>query len=278
MAREVSLARKTWDVLRPLETDSETINVERHLPSQFQLQPPKTDADLYDRHSPRPRTERLILPSRAHTTQPRAGSQDLLSPISPQSALPFRSERVLSDTSTYIGQSDRDQQGDSTLGHTQSTPVTFADPKRHSQESLNRRKSEATHEKPKSRWRLFGSMKKTSTPQPAVTSGDSSSLSSGALENQKLEEIPLSSLLHGSKNRGRAAKIIHTYLSQNSTLALFWSQLQIQIWDVGSTPPTILRGISTDSTCILATVAKTHAAYIIGTRDQKLTVGTLTPY
>lgn len=243
--------------------------MERHLPTQFQLQPPKADADIYDRHSPRPQAERLVLSSRSQTAQARTSSQDLLSPVSPHSALPFRTERVLSDTSTYIGHSEN-QQGESTLGQTLSTPVTFVDPKRHSQESLNRRKSEATPEKPKSRWRIFGSTKKPS--QPAATSGDSSSLSSGALESQKLEEIPLSSLVQGSKSRGRAAKTIQTYLSQNSTLALFWSQFQLQIWDIGSSPPTVLRGISTDSTCILATVARTHAAYIIGTRDQRLTV------
>jgi hypothetical protein len=32
------------------------------------------------------------------------------------------------------------------------------------------------------------------------------------------------------------------------------------------------KAISTESTCILAAVAKSHVAYIIGTRDQKLTV------
>lgn len=252
--------------------------MERHLPTQFHLQPPKTDTDLYDRHSPRPQAERLILPSRTQTAPTRTDSQDLLSPVSPHATIPFRNERVMSDTSTYI-QSERENQVESTLGHTMSTPLTLSDTKRHSQESLPRRKSETTQEKPKSRWRLpFGSIKKSSTPQPTVTSGDSSSLSSGGAENQKLEEIPLGSLIQGSKSRSRAAKVIHTCLSQNSTLALFWSQLQIQIWDVGPSPPTIMRGIPTDSTCILATVAKVHAAYIIGTRDQKLTVSFLALY
>jgi hypothetical protein len=42
--REVSIARQTWDTLKPLEPNPDTINVERHLRTQFQLTPPKFES------------------------------------------------------------------------------------------------------------------------------------------------------------------------------------------------------------------------------------------
>ena len=47
MAREISLARHTWDLLKPLEPSADTINVERHLPTQFQLAPPKETGMIF---------------------------------------------------------------------------------------------------------------------------------------------------------------------------------------------------------------------------------------
>src|SRR5215469_15768414 len=49
MAREITLARRTWDLLKPLEVNADTINVERHLPSQFQLSPPKLEGVMFSR-------------------------------------------------------------------------------------------------------------------------------------------------------------------------------------------------------------------------------------
>jgi hypothetical protein len=93
------------------------------------------------------------------------------------------------------------------------------------------------------------------------------------MEDQKLDEISLGALSSVQKiaGRGKNAKNINVYLSRHSTFALFWTQLLIQIWDVETSPPAMARAISTTSTCILAAVAKVHLAYIIGTRDQKLT-------
>ena len=125
-------------------------------------------------------------------------------------------------------------------------------------------------EKGKSSWRSkFGSRKDS-----FKASGDSSSLSSTTLENQRLEEISLKSLASAPKvsSRGKSAKNINVYLSQNSTYALFWTQSSIQIWDAGTSPPTLVRAIATESTCLLAAVTKVHLAFVIGTRDQKLTV------
>jgi hypothetical protein len=94
------------------------------------------------------------------------------------------------------------------------------------------------------------------------------------LEAQRLEEISLSALLSTQKahSRGKPSKNINVSLSHNSTLGLFWTQLLIHVWDMGTSPPTMMRAILPESTCILAAVAKAHLAYIIGTRDQKLTV------
>lgn len=131
-------------------------------------------------------------------------------------------------------------------------------------------------EKGKSKWRL----KFAATRKPSVgTSADSSSLSSTAIEAQKLEEIPLGAL-HGlskTSSRAKGPKSIHVELSKTSTLALFWAQQTIHVWDVGPSPPVMTRSILTESTCILAAVAKLHLAYVIGTRDQRLTVPCLGP-
>lgn len=43
MVREVSLARYTWEHLKPLSPNVEAINAERHLPSQFLLAPSRFD-------------------------------------------------------------------------------------------------------------------------------------------------------------------------------------------------------------------------------------------
>jgi hypothetical protein len=128
----------------------------------------------------------------------------------------------------------------------------------------------APTEKGKSRWRskLTGARKAS-----FGASADTSSLSSTALEAQRLEEVPLKGLSSASKItvRGKGAKNVNVVLSQNSTNALFWAQPSIHVWDVGTSPPTMIRAISTESTCVLAAVAKVYLAYIIGTRDQKLT-------
>jgi hypothetical protein len=97
------------------------------------------------------------------------------------------------------------------------------------------------------------------------------------VESQRIEEISLKSLTNANKNsgRGKSSKSINVYLSQNSTYGLFWTQPSINIWDVGTSPPSFMRAISTESTCVLAAVTRLHLAYIIGTRDQKLTVKNL---
>jgi hypothetical protein len=46
IAREVSVARHAWDHLKPLESNADTINVERHLPTKFQLSSPRLETGM----------------------------------------------------------------------------------------------------------------------------------------------------------------------------------------------------------------------------------------
>ncbi|KAG9242259.1 hypothetical protein BJ878DRAFT_544435 [Calycina marina] len=106
-------------------------------------------------------------------------------------------------------------------------------------------------------------------------SGDNSSLSSTSLESQRLDEISLKSLMTVPKSSSRGSKCgknVNVNLSQNSQNAIFWTQLSIHILDIGLSPPTVVRAVSTESACVLAALTKEHLAYIVGTRDQKLTL------
>lgn len=289
MAREVPLARRAWEVLGQLEVDADTINVERHLPSQFQMGPPKFEAEIFNHGfansygtSEQRSTEgpnHTFLPARYTPSPVSPGRNHSISQVlaSPNTAIEFfqatdalRPEQSRRGSTTYVGSVEQDHALENIISP-QPSPATPAGRKPSSQESIPRRKSEAPTEKGKSKWRFgFASSKKP----PIGASGDSSSLSSSALENQRLEEISLSSLIGGQKSsqRSKHHKAINACLSQSSSLALFWTQLCIQVWDIEPCPPSMTRVISTESTCILATVAKSLLAYVIGTRDQKLTV------
>lgn len=307
MAREIPLARHAWKLLKPLEANADTINVERHLSANFQLAPPKFDTAIPFRPSygnimnvagalspVSPDTEvftsthfRPVFTSGSNSPDPpRAVPQPLL-PGSPgfkqpldtahtdfsrsdnpsilddvvEAPLPLFSTTSLSTTTTT--------EPPSLSRRETSTSVVSFDPV-----PLSRKKtlsSAVTAEKSKSGWltKLKGSRRETFAP-----SIDSSSLSSTTLESQRLEEVPLKSLFNSQKmsSRGRAAKNVNVYLSQNSTYALFWTQPVIHLWDIGTSPPTLKREFSTDGNCVLAAVTKMYLAYIVGTRDQKLTV------
>ena len=103
MAREVSLARHAWDLLKPLESNADTINVERHLPTQFLLSPPKLDTgmsfhsgygNILSGESPRmhdpeppysPPAGRSAFPGSMSSDRPAFGPQSLVSPLTPRS-------------------------------------------------------------------------------------------------------------------------------------------------------------------------------------------------
>ncbi|KAK0610420.1 hypothetical protein B0T17DRAFT_112318 [Bombardia bombarda] len=319
MIREVPIVRRIWELLRPLEPDADTINVERHLPSQFQLGPPRIEtsglfnsgySNTFGPGSQRSHDTDLHPPSYQDRVTlvdaTSADRTDLVSPMSPRSFFPRPAPGVVG---TEFSHSDTSvQYGKRPLDHTQEIsylprdPAIMTEPMPFSPDSLtfyrptnsgpelNPMLSSSAEtsalgtsrtvplltspERSKSKWKLkFHTGSKKASVGVSI---DSSSLSSTTLEAQKLEEISLEGLSSVSKPsaRGKGPKNtnVKCCLSQNSTFALFWAQLSIHVWDVGTSPPTMRRAISTESTCILATVAKLHLAYIVGTRDQKLTL------
>jgi hypothetical protein len=333
MMREVSLARQTWDTLKPLEPNPDTINVERHLRTQFQLVPPKFDTSIAQNHSfgsshisgdqqpcehglysSHPTTSTFLTPFPQE--QPRSISQTLISPISPLSPQgtnihqrfdAYRMDAFLAENSTANssdGTTQSHSDGQKTF-ETQTVPTSIGDtpispivspltpttsfsqkaPSIVTFDNLSLLKSRtlpsiSTPEKPKSGWRskLTRSRKET-----GGASAESHSHSPTSLEAQHLEEISLTSLISVPKSlaRSKTARTIrdvNVHLSQNSTHALFWSQTFIHILDVGTSPPTVIHALATDSTCILAAVTKVHLAYIIKSQDQRLTVSQISAF
>lgn len=293
MAREIQLARRAWDLLGELEVDASTINVERHLPTVFQTRPEPPEVDNIYGHAGdvfAKDDRKLQLPSNAsnyslyrghpslvsHTTQDRNTPlpPGLPSPSSSRffdAQTPYRQDISRHGSTSYVPSTAQATSRDMPSIQLEST--TSDDPKSSSQDSRPRKMNEPVSEKTKSRWKLsLGTLKKP-LPPPAA-SGDSSSLSSTSADNQKLEEIPLYSLMSGQKSSGRnkSGRNIQVRLSQTSPLAIFWTQLSLQVYNIGASPPKLIRAIDTESTCILAVVGKTHLAYVVGTRDQRLTV------
>lgn len=308
IAREVPIARQTWELLGSLQPDADTVNVERHLPTQFQLGPPKAEASgsFSQGYNNGPSTGRqksadnqaygssypgqLTLGSPTSIDLSSLAYPGLVSPQTPgpyQPSIPLRNQPSQQDISNDQRKKTLDDIDPLLV---QVDPSFLTEPPPFSHDSPGFRRIQGADEgasistprtvplvappdKGKSKWRLkFTTTKKA----PVGVSNDSSSLSSTALEAQRLEEISLSALLTTPKghSRGKPSKNINVNLSQNSTLALFWTQSLIHVWDVSTSPPTMMRTILPESTCILAAVARTHVAYIIGTRDQRLTVCT----
>ncbi|KLJ11601.1 hypothetical protein EMPG_13224 [Blastomyces silverae] len=302
MAREIQLARRTWNLLSHLESNADTISVERHLPTQFLLPPPRAEAGnsfpSYNNNlaSPvSPRSQELNSPHFARpmfAASERSSAAPLtpLSPFTPVIRHKFDTPRTefspmdsltainetedntlrpgsISESRASRGSHDYSAQGASLPGIEKTmTTATFESIPFVRSRTLQ---SPGSPDKGKSGWR-----KLTGTRKESISvSGDTSSLSSTLLESQRLDEIPLKSLANAMKStKGRFTKNINVYLSQNSTFALFWTQTTIHVWDVGTSPPTMKRAFSTDSTCLLAAVTKMYLAYVIGTRDNKLTL------
>ena len=319
VAREISLARNAWNILKPLGSESDTLDVERHLATTFQLSPPSIDAT-------NARSEHSHVRHAAHATHaddsafqtndPSPPYQNRAADLNTTSSDRFPSTSAVvpvvipSPNSHNFGRRLDTLQPNSPLGVQHDHPISpsIAAPTTpdipfspddvgvrheamHHPEILDRldvigvddpvpwvSSNLLSHSPPlvkqKSRWRSKWTVtRKNST----AATGDTSSLSSATLEAQKLEEISLESLLRVSKSslRGRIAKKVNVHLSHNATYALFWTQAAIHVWDIGISPPATKRTFSTESSCVLAAVTKIHLAYIIGTRDQKLTVSRL---
>ncbi|KUJ09208.1 uncharacterized protein LY89DRAFT_740943 [Mollisia scopiformis] len=317
MMREVAVAKNVWELLKPLEPNVDTINVERHLSAQFQLGPPKVETGMpfhagygnilsTGRHrsqdtdiSPsRVMFQGSISPDRSRTI-PQALLMSPRSPgfshmDTPRSDVPPSEEMTSSDkgyfdnTGTFgsTGTSDSlvkptTSSGETSLPSGDSAFVRGSGQSRLQSmstvsfvpEPLSRSQTAPTvaaPEKGKSRWRSKLTGSRRETPSRA----DSSSVSSGTLESPKTEEIQLKSLMSSAKSssKGKGSKNVNAGLSQNSTYALFWTQTCINVWDISTSSPILGRAVMTESNCVLAAVTKMHLAYIIGTRDQKLTL------
>ncbi|GIK07553.1 hypothetical protein Aspvir_003219 [Aspergillus viridinutans] len=266
MVREVSLARYTWEHLKPLSPNVEAINAERHLPTQFLLAPLRSDQPRRDSgtasgpSSPPPFGFSGFPQGRANAPRaepwvdspPPLGNRRMSETLRPAAGdPPFSADSVggfepLSKTTTVT--------------HTSSS----------SSGGIRALSPPATSDKSRSKWKSRFSTAKKETRDHA----DSSSLSSATLESQKLEEIDLKSLCRRGKHSagGKLAQQVKVSLSQDSTYSLFWSQSSIQIWEVSTCPPTFKDTISTDGFCILAAVTGTHVAYMTGDRDRKQTL------
>ncbi|KJZ68394.1 hypothetical protein HIM_12214 [Hirsutella minnesotensis 3608] len=313
MARGVPLARRIWELLRPLETDADAVNVKLHTSTQFELEPLQLEAygPFHDfRYTGSPNADdRLSSDTKLHHYGPvpsdpafsfegqtRSDSPTLptphLSNLVGSRLLPNINhlEPLRTESSThcwaraFLGPSPGTNQSNpesndliedskgvtrpSQAGTEHSSPLSSltADVPILTPKSVASRSDKG---KP-SKWkRPFYSTKKA----PSGASGDTSSVSSTMMEDQTLEEIPLGALYGSGRKalgKGNAARCIHVHLSPNSTFALFWTQLTIQVWDVGTSPATMMRSIPTASNCILAAVTKRYLAYIVGTRNQKL--------
>lgn len=316
MIREILLARNTWEILKPLEPNIDTINVERHLSAQFELLAPRSETGMPFQDylsilgsskatdatsSSPPEYKAAQWSSSPDRSRSLSINQALVSPNSPGFRRGLdtpRTEFAPSEdftSSDGVGYIDTPRTADTkpsieglvvpsspdnTLarGGSQTRLQSVSTVSFGEAETLSRSRTVplvTPPEKGKSKWGSFSKLttSRREAPKPEP-SGNSSSLSSTTLESQKLEEIQLKSLVNASKAtmRGKGAKNINVSLSQNSTYALFWTQASINIWDFGTSSPILGRAVLTESNCVLAAVTKVHLAYIIGTRDQKLTV------
>jgi hypothetical protein len=319
MMRELLLARHTWELLKPLESNADTINVERHLPTQFMLGPPKAEmftspsyGNILANSSSRVQEQDAISPQQARSIIPGSSSEDRSRSISntlltPDPSSPVFRQRLdtprtefsfdnltSSDGATHFD-IHKVLESQNITNSTTDTPyspdsVGIRQVHQQQQSRIDRSTSSVAFEsapivrnrtvpllspapdKGKAGWRSkLTRSRKESIKVPAA---DGSSLSSSSLESQRLEEISLKSLASSSKSSraGKSGKNINISLSQNSTLGIFWTQPSIHILDIATSPPTTIRAISTESTCVVAAVTKAFLAYIIGTRDQKLTL------
>ncbi|RLL97662.1 hypothetical protein CFD26_104815 [Aspergillus turcosus] len=256
MVREVSLARYTWEHLKPLSPNVEAINAERHLPTQFLLAPSRFDQARRDSgtasgpSSPPPFGFSGFPQGRSNA--PRAEPW-VDSPPPP-------GNRRMSETppprTVRVGSGDPPFSADAVGGFEPlSKSTTFTHTSSSSSGGIRALSPPASSDKSRSKWKSRFTTTKKETREHA----DASSLSSATLESQKLDEIDLKSLSRRGKHSGggRFAQNIKSL---------------IQIWDVSTCPPMMKDAISTDGFCIFAAVTGTHVAYMTGDRDRKQTL------
>lgn len=325
--REMTLARQVWDLLEPFESHADAVNLERHVPTYFQLPPPKMDGAIpfhpaynssasnmkmrtIDTEPPSPFHNKTSFTSAAAQDRSRSLPHTMPSQVSPtvgtfgqrldtSNTLLSSSSDMTSIDGSRSGEGSRMPELRKTSTATDETPFSpdsssgqgnispndqtpFGMASEGGTYFVNRPTMGHGHsdkKKPKggSKWTsVFTGTRKESIPGQSV---ETTSLSSSTLEAQRLDEINLESLIRvprKASSKSKTAKAINISLSQNSTNGLFWTQSLIQIWDMGASPPAMTRVFPTESSCYKAAVTKMYLAYIIGTRDPKLTVSAST--
>ncbi|EGD86267.1 hypothetical protein H112_07198 [Trichophyton rubrum D6] len=284
LAREIPLIRETWELLNDVEYNADPPSELRHFSPPYQLFPPKILSDpsssLRPPQSPNPNPSPTTI-GRSPTTA------TSISPVSPDTRHAFedihnKEHSLGSITEVVSPDADISRQhltntSDNSTHNGSETyrklPVKVADIHRTaSQHSVSPPRLGTSSKSLPGRKisRLF----KPKREHRSTPSGDASSHSSGSMENQRPEEICLKNLTSAAKSqgKGKVSKLMNVSLSQNSTNALFWMPSTIQVWDVGVTPAAVTRIIPTEGSCLLAAVTKRYLAYIVGSKDQKLTL------
>lgn len=256
MLREITLARHVWELLHPLETDDGTVDTERHLPTQFRLSPAKPEADTSHHH----RNKSLNSLKREQLQQHAHFAHTWDFSMTPGSSISTGERSVLSHGDfdhQSLSESSRRSSSVPSIGPLPSSPIKEA--------------SASDADRSKLPWRRRLTLPKRNSTQ---SSSDASSISTGEVESEKLEEISLQRLKDTFKTsgKGKTNKNIYVSLSQNSTDAVFWTQSSVEVWDVGTTPATFIQSFTADGSYIVAAVSKTHLAYIFLSRDRALIV------
>ncbi|KAF3479877.1 WD40 repeat protein [Arthroderma uncinatum] len=287
LAREIPLIRETWELLNDIDYNADPPSEERHFCPPYQLFPSKMPSDqsssLQAPQSPN------IIPS--PVTQGRSPiTINNVSPISPESRHifddPFGQDHTLGSITEIVSPDvdiSRPHFTHTSDQSSQNGSETYRKPPR-SEKMSNIHRTTSNHSvsppRPGTSGRPFIPGKKLSRwlgskrEHRATASGDASSHSSGSMENQRPEEICLKSLTSAarSQGKGKGSKLMNVSLSQNSTNALFWMPSTIQVWDVGVSPAAVTRVIPTEGSCLVAAVTKRYLAYMVGSKDQKLTL------
>lgn len=308
LARELPLARKVWELLSPLRVNPDSVNAERHLSNSFQFDPPGVEPHEMFTYSsyaadivgnvpltadpdlgmtpPGSRMANEAAPSMIESSNMSLGptysssgkNYSLLSHIRPM--ITAATSAVQQDMPPEISPgSSHSQQGRETSEFSYASIDELSSRKMSIPEQPHialpdYHKLSSSPDKSRPRWKVPLPFTSAKRPLPTV-SGETSSISSNQVDEQPMEEIPIKDLLGAglrASARTRAVAGIHVAVSQSSSYALLWSHSTLQLWDLSTSPPSLERTISTESTCILAAVGRKYVAYVMGSRDQKLTV------
>ncbi|KAJ3489895.1 hypothetical protein NLG97_g5902 [Lecanicillium saksenae] len=304
VARELPLARKVWELLHPLQVNADSVSAERHMSNGFQIGSPDTEPhDLFTYSTFTsglggniPMTlDSELMPAHAQSiardTAPSIMGQSSNNSLGPSYAMPKKENALLAHIRPWMTANPSTQRNASpeinpSSSHSQQGRESSAEfpyfsietassgrPSMADQSSISSPappRQQMASEKVRRSWKMPLGFSSSKRPLPTV-SGETSSITSNQVDERPMEEIPLNGLFDSGLKTSAKTKAIanlHVALSQNSSYGLLWGQSMIHVWDLSTTPPNQIRTISTESTCILATVGRRYVAYVMGSRDQ----------